>query len=194
MNSVQYIKQAFADSIRTKQNAAEKLTEPLAQAADIALSSLNDGGKMMICGNGGSAADAQHFAAELVGRFEAERRGLAAIALTTDTSAITAIANDIDYNQIFARQITALGSPADVLIAISTSGNSPNVIQAIHAAHASNLRVIALTGANGGGIRTLLKAQDVLLCVPADNTARIQEVHILLLHCLCGIIERRIAQ
>jgi D-sedoheptulose 7-phosphate isomerase len=143
----------------------------------------------MACGNGGSAADSQHFAAELLNRFEKERPPLAAIALTTDTSTLTSIANDYRYEDVFAKQIQALGRRGDVLLAISTSGNSPNVIEAIHAAHAHGVTVVALTGRGGGKIAALLAADDIHLCVPAERTARIQEVHLLTIHCLCDGID-----
>ena len=150
---------------------------------------ITGGGKVMACGNGGSAADAQHFAAELVGRFERERPGLAAIALTTDTSILTAIGNDYDFASIYSKQVQALGQPGDVLIAISTSGNSANVLAAIEAAHAREMTVVALTGRTGGRLRALLSDTDVLIAVPHDRTARIQEVHLLSLHCLCDAID-----
>jgi D-sedoheptulose 7-phosphate isomerase len=146
-------------------------------------------GRILVCGNGGSAADAQHFAAELVGRFEEERQALAAIALTTDSSILTAIGNDYGFADVFARQVRALGRSGDVLLAISTSGNSENVIKAIHAAHASDMRVVALTGKGGGKIGTMLKMNDIHLSVPAQRTARIQETHLLLIHCLCDGID-----
>jgi D-sedoheptulose 7-phosphate isomerase len=146
-------------------------------------------GKIMACGNGGSAADAQHFAAELLNRFEMDRPGLAAFALTTDSSTLTSIANDFDFEQVFSKQVRALGQPNDLLLAISTSGNSRNVIEAIQAAHDRQVGVIALTGKNGGMIGELLGPGDIHLCVPHANTARIQEVHILCLHCLCDAID-----
>jgi len=150
---------------------------------------LTSGNKILACGNGGSAADAQHFAAELVGRFERERPGLAAIALTTDSSIVTAIGNDYGYNIVFARQVEALGQPGDILLAISTSGNSANVIAAIEAARQREMTVIALTGKGGGRIGDMLDEFDIHLCVPSDRTARIQEVHLLTLHCLCDGID-----
>ena len=191
MDSIKYINAAFKDSIETKQKALNTLTKPLVKATEILLECLTAGGKVMVCGNGGSAADAQHFAAELVGRFESDRQGLAAIALTTDSSALTAIANDFGHQQIFSRQLTALANPGDALLAISTSGNSANVNQAIREAQTLGLRIIALTGRNGGEVSALMMDKDVELRVPASNTARIQEVHILLLHCLCGLIEKQ---
>jgi D-sedoheptulose 7-phosphate isomerase len=150
------------------------------------------GGKVMACGNGGSAADAQHFAAEFVGRFERERPELGAIALSTDSSIITAIANDYNFDQIFSKQVRALGQPGDVLLAISTSGNSRNVLAAIEAAHERDLIVVALTGKGGGKIAQLLRETDVHVCVPHDRTARIQEVHLLVLHCLCDGVDSQL--
>jgi D-sedoheptulose 7-phosphate isomerase len=189
MDLVARISQHFADSVKTKQKSAELLTAPIAQAAELMVKSLLANGKILVCGNGGSAADSQHFAAELIGRFERERPGLAAVALTTDTSALTAIANDYDYEQVFARQVQALGQASDVLLAISTSGYSKNVIAAIHAARDRDMQVVALTGKSGGKIAGLLAKEDVHICVPSDRTARIQEVHLLALHCLCDGID-----
>jgi len=189
MDLIQRISRQFEDSARTKLEALEALAAPIAGAVEIMTGCLLDNGKILACGNGGSAADAQHFAAELVNRFEMERPPLAAIALTTDTSTLTSIANDYDYSQIFSKQVRALGQPGDVLLAISTSGNSPNVIEAITAAHEREMRVIALTGKGGGRIGEQLAAGDVHVCVPAERTARIQEVHLLTLHCLCDGID-----
>ena len=189
MNLIDRISRQFADSAQTKLQAAELLAAPIAQAGDAMVHSLMNGGKIMACGNGGSAADSQHFAAELLNRFEKERPGLAAMALTTDTSTLTSIANDYDYVQVFSKQVRALSHPGDVLLAISTSGNSPNVIDAIAAAHEREVRVVALTGKGGGRMAGLLREDDVHLCVPADRTARIQEVHLLVLHCLCDGID-----
>jgi D-sedoheptulose 7-phosphate isomerase len=189
MDLVARISQQFEDSARTKQAAVEAMAGPIARAVELMVGSLLANGKIMACGNGGSAADSQHFAAELLNRFEMERPGLAAIALTTDTSTLTSIANDYAYEQIFAKQVRALGQPNDVLLAISTSGNSPNVIEAIRAAHERDVKVVALTGRGGGTIATLLREGDVELCVPAERTARIQEVHLLTLHCLCDGID-----
>ncbi len=189
MDLIQRISRQFEDSARTKLEALEAMAAPIAGAVEIMTASLLGNGKILACGNGGSAADAQHFAAELVNRFEMERPPLASIALTTDSSTLTSIANDYDYNQIFSKQVRALGQPGDVLLAISTSGNSPNVIEAIAAAHEREMRVIALTGKGGGRIGEQLEAGDVHLCVPADRTARIQEVHLLVLHCLCDGID-----
>lgn len=183
------VKQLFDASIETKQQAQAVLAEPIAHAVELLVEALRRGNKILSCGNGGSAADAQHFAAELVCRFERERPELAAIALTTDTSALTAISNDYDFNQVFAKQIRGLGKSDDVLLAISTSGNSPNVITAIEAAHQKGLQVIALTGRDGGKIAGLLQGSDVEIRVPSEVTARIQEVHLLAIHCLCHQID-----
>ncbi|MDO1510997.1 MULTISPECIES: phosphoheptose isomerase [unclassified Neisseria] len=179
----------FTQSIEAKQQAADILKEPTAQAAELMLQCLMNDGKILACGNGGSAADAQHFAAEMTGRFEKERMELAAVALTTDTSALTAIGNDYGFDHVFSKQVRALGRAGDILIGISTSGNSANVIEAIHAAHERDMHVIALTGRDGGKIAALLKDSDILLNVPHQRTARIQEVHILLIHALCDCID-----
>jgi len=189
MDLISRIGQQFQDSAQVKLDAMELMAAPIAEAVETMVGCLVNDGKILACGNGGSAADAQHFAAELVGRFEAERQELAAIALTTDSSIITAIANDYAYNVIFAKQVRALGRPGDVLLAISTSGNSGNVMEAIQAAHDADMRVVALTGKGGGKIGEMLREGDVHLCVPADRTARIQEVHLLSIHCICDGID-----
>jgi len=183
------IKAHFADSARLKQDAADVMAPHIARAAALLTDCLFADGKILSCGNGGSAADAQHFAAELVGRFERERPELPAISLTTDTSLLTAVANDYAFEQVFAKQVRALGAKGDVLLAISTSGNSPNVVAAVEAAHEREMRVVALTGKGGGRIGELLAPGDVHLCVPHDRTARIQEVHLLIIHCLCDAID-----
>lgn len=183
------IEKMFDDSITTKQQAKSVLVEPITKAITLLVNALKDNKKILICGNGGSAADSQHFAAELICRFERERPSLPSIALTTDTSAITAISNDYSYNEIFARQIAGLGQQGDVLIAISTSGNSENIMRAINVAHEKNIPVLALTGRDGGQIAGLLKNTDIEIRVPTDSTARTQEVHILTLHCLCDQID-----
>jgi D-sedoheptulose 7-phosphate isomerase len=179
----------FADSIATKQSAMAVLVAPIAAATELLTCALRADAKVLSCGNGGSAADAQHFSAELVNRFERERPGLAAIALTTDTSTLTSIANDYAYDQVFSKQVTALGRPGDVLVAISTSGNSPNVVAAIRAAHERRMRVVALTGRDGGRMAEQLHDGDVEIRVPAERTARIQEVHLVVIHCLCDGID-----
>ena len=179
----------FSDSAQTKLAAVEALAQPIVRATELMVASLLANGKILACGNGGSAADSQHFAAELLNRFERERPGLAAMALTTDTSTLTSIANDYDYKQVFSKQVLALGQPGDVLLAISTSGNSPNVVAAVRAAHDRDMKVVALTGKGGGEIGKHLAAADVHICVPHAVTARIQEVHLLTLHCLCDGID-----
>jgi len=179
----------FAESAKLKQQAAEVLGEPIAKAGRMLAESLKGGGKVMACGNGGSAADAQHFAAELVNRFEQERPPLAGVALTTDTSNLTSIANDYAWEQVFSKQVRALGRKGDVLLDISTSGNSKNVLEALPVAHDLGVRVIALTGNGGGKMAAQLKGDDVHICVPHKQTARIQEVHLLVLHCLCDAID-----
>ncbi len=189
MPLLQRIQQQFHDSMQAKQQALDAMAAPIERAVRLMRQCLQSGGKIMACGNGGSAADSQHFAAELLNRFEKERPPLAAIALTTDTSTLTSIANDYRYEDVFAKQIQALGKKGDVLLAISTSGNSPNVIEAIHVAHALGVRVVALTGRNGGKINALLSPDDIHLCVPVERTARIQEVHLLTIHCLCDGID-----
>jgi D-sedoheptulose 7-phosphate isomerase len=189
MNLEKRIQDQFADSIATKQQAAQAMPASIAAAVLVMAASLRAGGKIMACGNGGSAADSQHFAAELLNRFERERAPLAAIALTTDTSTLTSIANDYDYNQVFSKQVYGLGRSGDVLLAISTSGNSPNVLAAMAVAHERGIRVVALTGKGGGKMAAALLPDDIHLCVPASRTARIQEVHLLTLHCLCDGID-----
>jgi D-sedoheptulose 7-phosphate isomerase len=179
----------FADSAQLKQSAAQVLAEPIARAAGVMVDALRAGGKLLACGNGGSAADAQHFAAELVNRFEVERPPLAAVALTTDSSALTAIANDYSYEEVFAKQLRALGRKGDVLLAISTSGNSASVLEAVRVAREIEVRVVALTGNGGGKLAALLAADDVHVCVPHTRTVRIQEVHLLALHCMCDAID-----
>jgi D-sedoheptulose 7-phosphate isomerase len=189
MSMSERIRRHFDDSARLKMSAAEVLAEPIVRAIDVMVEAVTNDHKILACGNGGSAADCQHFAAELIGRFERERMPLGAVALTTDSSILTAIGNDYDYEDIFAKQVQGLGRHGDVLMAISTSGNSRNVIAAIAAAHDREMRVIALTGKGGGKIGELLGPEDVHICVPHDRTARIQEVHLLTLHCLCDGID-----
>jgi len=179
----------FEDSAQVKLQSKSVLTQPIAATAQAMVGCLQQDGKILCCGNGGSAADSQHFAAELINRFEIERPGLAAVALTTDSSVLTSIANDYDYNQIFSKQVRALGRSGDVLLAISTSGNSVNVVAAITAAHERNMRVVALTGRDGGKMGLMLKENDIHICVPTQSTARIQEVHLLALHCICDGID-----
>lgn len=181
--------QHFLDSIAVKQEAEKVLPESVAQAVVAMVDCLRSGGKVMACGNGGSAADAQHFAAELIGRFERERQELAAIALTTDTSILTAVGNDYGYEEVFSKQVRGLGKKGDILLGISTSGNSKNVVKAIEAAKKIGINIIALTGNGGGKIASLLGVNDIHLCVPSNRTARIQETHLVLLHGLCDGVD-----
>lgn len=188
-NLAERITQQFSDSISTKQKASETLNSDIVRAIEMMYHAISRGGKVLACGNGGSAADAQHFAAELVGRFERERQELGAIALTTDSSILTAIGNDYGFDHVFSKQIRAFGKAEDILLAISTSGNSQNIILAVEAAKKIGMPVIVFSGKGGGKMQALLGAQDVHLCVPSDRTARIQETHLLLLHCLCDGID-----
>lgn len=183
------IEQHFIDSADLKYQAAPVLSKPIVQAISAIVASLTSGGKVLACGNGGSAADAQHFSAEFVGRFERERPELAAIALTTDTSILTAVGNDYAFDAVFSRQVRALGQPGDVLLAITTSGNSSNILAAVEAAHARDMVVIGMTGRDGGKMGHILRETDVHICVPHPRTARIQEVHILALHCICDGVD-----
>ena len=183
----------FAENLEANRRAAGALAASIAAAAQLMLESLRNGGKVLSCGNGGSAADAQHFASELLNRFESERASLAAVALTTDSSTLTSIANDRDYSEIFSRQIGGLGRPGDVLLAISTSGASPNVTAAAAAAHQAGMRVVALTGRDGGPLAKALAEGDIELRVPHTRTARIQEIHLLAIHCLCRLLDDALA-
>ena len=189
MDLISRISENFSESAHLKLQSMDALAGPIATAAKRMVQCLRNDGKILACGNGGSAADCQHFSSELLNRFEMERPGLAAIALTTDTSTLTSIANDYDYEQVFARQVRALGSARDLLVAISTSGNSRNVIAAVQAAHECQMVVVALTGKSGGKLAEILQPSDIHVCVPANSTARIQEVHLLTLHCLCDAID-----
>ena len=192
MDLISRINKNFQDSISTKQLASEVLAEPISRAAQIITQSFLNGGKVLSCGNGGSAGDAQHFSSEMLNRFEMERPGLPAIALTTDSSTVTSIANDYAYDLIFSKQVTALGHAGDVLLAISTSGNSDNVNKAIDAAHDRQMTVIALDGKSGGEMTEKLSLNDVEICVPSESTARIQEVHLLVIHCICDLVDHQL--
>jgi D-sedoheptulose 7-phosphate isomerase len=183
------IKHIFAESIATQQQALDLIAPEIARAAEAMLGCLLEGHKIMICGNGGSAADAQHFASEMVNHFEAERPGLPTIALTTDSAALTSISNDYGFSEIFAKQLRALGQPGDILLVITTSGDSANLIRAIEDAHGRDIRVIALNGREGGTTALSLQPEDIEIRVTSPSTARIQEVHLLVLHCLCDLIE-----
>lgn len=188
-NITNSVEAMFDASITAKQVSKDALSVPITKAVEKITTAFKQGHKILSCGNGGSAADAQHFAAELVCRFERERPGLAAIALTVDTSALTAISNDYHYDEVFARQIDALAKPHDVLLAISTSGFSPNVVRAVEQAHEHNMTVVALTGRDGGKIAKILTEDDIEIRVPSESTARIQEIHLLTIHCLCDQID-----
>lgn len=188
----QRIEQHFIDSADLKYQSAQVLSKPIAAAVQAMLTCVTSGNKVLACGNGGSAADAQRFASQFVGRYERERPELAALALTTDSSILTAIANDYDFSLVFSRQVRALGQPGDVLLAISTSGNSANVLAAIEAAHEREMVVVGLSGRGGGKMQQALRDTDVHICVPHDRTARVQEVHILALHCICDAVDAQL--
>jgi D-sedoheptulose 7-phosphate isomerase len=192
LQSTARIHQLFEESIATKNASKAAIAADIANAADVLTHCLLSGHKIMSCGNGGSAADAQHFSSEMLNRFEMERPSLPAIALTTDSSTITSIANDYNFDQVFAKQVRGLGQPGDVLLAITTSGNSANVIEAIKSAHEKGVHVIVLTGQDGGKTSDLLTENDIRICVPANSTARIQEVHLLTIHCLCDLVDRQL--
>lgn len=189
MDPLTRVRDHFAESIATKQTSAEALAESIAAAGRVMSDALLSDGKILSCGNGGSAADAQHFSSELLNRFEMERPGLPAVALTTDASTVTSISNDYSYEEIFSKQVRALGKPQDVLLGISTSGNSENVIRAIAAAHERGMKVVALSGRDGGRMADMFAEGDVEIRVPATRTARIQEVHLVVIHCLCDLID-----
>lgn len=192
MNALDLIAHHFQHSIATKQDTLSLLNSSIVLAGQTMANALLNSHKILCCGNGGSASDAQHFSSELLNRFERERPSLPALALTTDTSTLTSIANDYDYKEVFSKQIRALGQPGDILLAISTSGNSWNVVKAIEAAHEKHMIVIALTGKDGGHMADELLEHDIELRIPADVTARIQEAHGLIIHCLCDLIDREL--
>jgi D-sedoheptulose 7-phosphate isomerase len=192
MDLISRINTNFQESIRTKELAAEMLAGAIANASRMITLCLLNGGKVLSCGNGGSAGDAQHFSSEMLNRFEMERPGLPAIALTTDSSTLTSIANDYSYEQIFSKQISALGQQGDILLAISTSGNSANVNRAIDAAHDRDMHVVALSGKQGGEMATRLAPDDIEIRAPSESTARIQEVHLVVIHCLCDLIDHQL--
>ena len=190
MDPINRVQALFQASIAAKQSAAETLPPAIAQAATLITQSLLQGNKILSCGNGGSAGDAQHFSSEMLNRFERERPPLPAMALTTDSSTLTSIANDYSYKLVFSKQVEALGQAGDTLLAITTSGHSDNLIEAVGAAHQRDMAVIALTGRDGGRIATQLSGNDVEIRVPADSTARIQEIHLLVIHCLCDLVDQ----
>lgn len=192
MDLLTRIKTHFSESIRTKSDAAEALPEIILAASQLLVECLLNNNKILVCGNGGSAADSQHFASEMINRFETERPSLPAIALTTDTSTITSIANDYSYNEVFAKQIRALGQAGDTLLLITTSGNSESILRACDAAQSRDLKIIALTGKEGGSLAGLLNSTDIEIRVLASSTARIQETHLLIIHCLCDLIDKQL--
>lgn len=192
MELIERISQHFLDSIAVKQKSINELVNPIHRAGEAMVQSLLNNGKILSCGNGGSAGDAQHFSAELLNRFEKERPGLPAMALTTDSSTLTAIANDYSYEEIFSKQVSALGQAGDVLLAISTSGNSANVAAAMRAAQERDMTLVVLSGNDGGSIAALVNEQDIEIRVPSTRTARIQEVHLLVIHCLCDFIDTQL--
>jgi D-sedoheptulose 7-phosphate isomerase len=189
MNIESRITQHFKDSAELKLRCMDQLRPHIAAASHAMADAMRSGNKILACGNGGSAADSQHFAAEFLNRLEMERGELAAMSLTTDTSTLTSIANDYSYDEIFSKQVRALGKPNDILFAITTSGNSKNVLKAIEVAHTKNIKVVAMSGRDGGKLNSLLKPDDIHICVPNDRTLRIQEVHILVIHCLCDAVD-----
>ena len=192
MNQEPRISDHFKDSIEAKRRAQNELIEPIVIAGNLMVKTLLNGGKILTCGNGGSAADAQHFSAELLNRFEKERPGLPAIALTTDSSTLTAIANDYSYEEVFSKQIRAIGNSNDLLLAISTSGSSGNIVNAVRAAHERDMSVIGLTGRSGGKMAEIFNHTDIEIRAPSERTARIQEVHLLVIHCLCDFIDTQL--
>ena len=193
MNSItERIRSNFSDSIQTKINSADSLINIIAEASEEMVQALLEGHKILSCGNGGSACDAMHFSSEMLNRFKQERPGLPAITLTADMATITSIGNDYHFSDIFAKQVRALGQPGDLILAISTSGNSANIVNAIKAAHDKNMGVIALTGYDGGKLPDYLQEKDIEIRVPANETARIQETHLLIIHCICDIIDYRL--
>ena len=192
MDAIQRVRDNFLESIRVKTEAVDLLAQPIARSAKMMADCLLDEHKILSCGNGGSAADAQHFSAEMLNRFEMERPGLPAIALTTDSSALTSIANDYQFAEIYSKQIRALGQPGDILLAISTSGDSHNIVHAVDAAHDRDMSIIALTGREGGQVADLMRDTDIELRVPSWSTARIQEVHIMIIHSLCDLVDRQL--
>ncbi len=192
MDLIGRVKQCFGESIEVKLQAGEVLAPAIARAAELITAQLLTEHKVLSCGNGGSAADAQHFASEMLNRYEMERQGLPAIALTTDTSTLTSIANDYQFSEVFSKQLRALGHPGDVLLAISTSGESRNILAAVDAAHDREMHVVLLTGRDGGRAATMLREADVEIRAPSQSTPRVQEVHLLVIHCLCDLVDRQL--
>ncbi len=194
MDKSHLIKDIFSDTITLATNVRETLSSDIVEVSELIFARLMNGNKIMACGNGGSAGDSQHFASELVNRFEIDRNELAGLALTADSSTITSIANDYGYDKIFSKQIAALGKKNDILLAITTSGNSKNIIRAIEQAHKNDITVILLTGKNGGKASAALKHEDREFRVPSNSTARIQEMHLIVIHCICSLIENNLVK
>ena len=192
MNISERVTNIFTSHIETAQAAMDEISTDIVDAATLMTNALLSDHKILSCGNGGSASDAQHFSSELLNRFERERPGLPAIALTTDSSTITSISNDYTFDEIFSKQVSALGQQGDVLLAISTSGNSANILRAVMAAHQRQMRCVILSGNTGGDLVSILEEDDVFLSVPAKSTARIQEIHIIVIHCLCDLIDTQL--
>jgi D-sedoheptulose 7-phosphate isomerase len=192
MNLIEHITETFHHSMQLQMESLPVVAEPVARSAELIVRRLLEGGKILTCGNGGCAGNAQHFSSVMLNRFERERPGLPAMALTTDSSTLTAIANDYDYDEIFAKQIRTLGHPGDLLLAITSSGNSENINAAIAAAHERKMLVIALNGRDGGRLSSLLQEGDEEICIAADSSARIIEVHLLVIHCLCDLIDKQL--
>lgn len=192
MDLIGRVKRNFDASIQSKAQAAESVAPAIARAAELITHQLLGEHKVLSCGNGGAAADAQHFASEMVNHYELERAGLPAIALTTDSATLTSIANDYQFADVFARQIRTLGQPGDILLAISTSGESGNILSAIEAARHREMNVVLLSGRDGGRAATMLEESDVEIRVPSTSTPRIQEVHLLIIHCLCDLVDHQL--
>lgn len=192
MNLQERIINNFTESIETKQAALTCLSEDIAYASQKIVEALENNKKILSCGNGGSAGDAQHFSSEMLNRFERERPALPAIALNTDTLTLTSIANDYHYNKVFAKQLDALGQSGDALLVYTTSGNSESIVEAVRMAHEKKMLVIAVTGKDGGTVASVLNEFDIEIRVPSNRTARIQEVHLLITHCLCDLIDHQL--
>lgn len=192
MNPIEHINETFSQSSRIQQESLQAAAETIARSAELIVRRLLEGGKILTCGNAGSAGNAQHFSSLMLNRFERERPGLPAVALTTDSSTLTAIANDYNYDEVFAKQIRTLGHPGDLLLAITSSGESESVNAAIEAAHERKMLVVALSGRDGGRLCGLLQEGDEEIRISADSTARILEAHLLIIHCLCDLIDRQL--
>ncbi|MCW8944064.1 MAG: phosphoheptose isomerase [Sedimenticola sp.] len=192
MNLIEHINSTYSESVQVQMDSLTALAQPIASCAELIVGRLLEGGKILTCGNGGCAGNAQHFSSIMLNRFERERPGLPAVALTTDSSTLTGIANDYDFDEIFAKQVRTLGHPGDLLLAFTTSGNSENINAAIQAAHERKMLVIALNGRDGGRLSSLLMEGDEEVCIPSESTARILEAHLLIIHCLCDLIDKQL--